>query len=268
MGVILQMTVKLFAYPADMLQPFIEANFVLGLLRDGYHDSTNRSRRHDAANRHHFSVTAAHHIIYDSSQRRLGHACGSVVQANDDLATIILAHCVQDASCDICAHTVQDSHRNISRSGNHLCFLEHMTPFQVTVVACLLPIIIGNAKSHQAIGYEWVANEDGELSHHIHIVLLTVGYQAFAMIRTSVVFERHIAQSELFGSSVCGKTTDYTTDEDEHNGASQHFIVHELDIWSSSYGYYCEGSSSMGIGQAEHQPHTVPALSHCPSHDG
>ena len=175
---------------------------------------------------------------------------------------------MQDASCDICAHTVQDGHRNICRSRDHLGFLEQMTPFQVTIVGGLLPIIIGNAKSHQAIRYEWVANEDGELSHHIHIVLLAVGYQAFAMIRASVVFERHIAQSELFGPSVCGKTTDNTTDEDEHNGTSQHFIVHELDIWSCSYGYYCEGSSCMSIGQAEHQPHTVPALSHRPSHDG
>ena len=104
MSMIFQMTVKLLSYSADVLQPFIEADFVLGLLWNSYHDSPNRSWRHDAANRHNFSVTAAHHIIYHTSQRRLRHSCSSVVQAHNDLTTIILVHSMEDSACNVRTH--------------------------------------------------------------------------------------------------------------------------------------------------------------------
>ena len=137
----------------------------------------------------------------------------------------------------------------------------------MTIVGCLLSVVIGNRKSHQAIRDERIANEDGELSHHIHIVLLTIGYQALSMVRTSVVFERSITQSQLFSSSVRGKTTNQTTEENEHNCAAKHFVVHKSNSWSSSDSYDCEGSSCMSIGQTKHQPHTVAVLSHRPSHN-
>ena len=144
MRVIFEMTVKLLANSADMFQPFIEANLVLGLLRNGNHDSANRSWRHDAPNRHHFSVSAAHHIIYYTSQRGLRHTRSSIGQAHDDLATIILAHSVQDTACNVRAHAVYHSHRNVGSSCYHLCFLEQTASQEITILGCLLSVVIRN----------------------------------------------------------------------------------------------------------------------------
>ena len=88
------------------------------------------------------------------------------------------------------------------------------------------------------------------------------------MIGTSVVFERRIAECQPFSPSSRSKSTNQTTEQDEHNGSAKHFIIHKIDAWSSSDGYDCEGSSRVSISQTEHQPHTIPALSHRPSHDG
>ena len=267
MSMIFQMTVKLLAYSADMFQPFIEADFVFCLLRNGNDDSPNGSRRHDAANRHHFSVSAVHHVIYHASQRGLGHSGRSVGQANDDFATIILVHGVEDAASDVRAHAVQGRHRHVGSGCNHLCLLEQTTSFHVTVIGCLLTVVISDTQSHEAIGYERVADEDGELRHHIHVIFLAIRNQAFTVIRTPVVFERRITQGQLLRPFVRSKTANQATEEDEHHGAAKHFVVHEFHAWSSSDGYDGEGSSSVSIRQTEHQPHTVPALSHRPSHD-
>ena len=69
MSIVLQMTVKLFTYSADVFQPFVKADLVLGLLWDGDKHSPYGSGRHDAPHSHYLSVCAAHHIICYSAQR-------------------------------------------------------------------------------------------------------------------------------------------------------------------------------------------------------
>ena len=81
MSMILQMAINLFADSADMLQPFIETDLILCLLRNSNHHTPDCPRRNDVANQHYFAVTAAHYIIYNSAERRFCPIGCAVVQA-------------------------------------------------------------------------------------------------------------------------------------------------------------------------------------------
>ena len=104
------------------------------------------------------------------------------------------------------------------------------------------------------------------MGHHIDIVFLTVCDETFAVIGASVVFERRITQGKLLGPMACGKTADEATEENEHDGAAQNLIVHELYFRRCAYGHNGKSTGGMCIGQTEHKPHAVTTLAHGPCH--
>ena len=268
MGMIFQMAIKLFPDAANVLEPLVEAHFVFSFLRYDDGDTADGAWRNDAPHGHHLAVRSVHHVVDDCAKRRLRHPRRPVVEADDDFAAVIFAHGVEDAACYVCAHTVEHCHWNVGGGGYHLRLLEQQTSATVAVDAVLVVAIVGDGESHQAVGDERIADEYGKLRHHIDVILLAVGDEAFAVIGTTVVLERRIAQGEPLGASVCGKTTDEAAEEDEHDCGSKHLGIDEMDLGGRADGDDGESSRGMGIGQAEHEPHAVPALSYPPRRDG
>ena len=268
MGMILQMAVKLFADAADVFQPLIEAYLILCLLRDSNYHTPDGAWRHDAADCHHFAVASAHYIINERAQGRLRAFGGLVAHAQDDLTAVVFVHRMQDAACDVGAHAVDSCHRHIGSSRYHLSLLEQLASQSLPFKGRFGRVFVGDVKSHQAVGDEGVADEDGKLRHQIDIVLLAVGDEALAVVRTLVVLEGRVAQSYLLGSATGGKAADDATEEDEHDGAAQHLVAHKMDAWCRTDSDDGEGPCCMGIGQSEHEPHAVPPLTHRPRHNG
>ena len=107
MRMVFQMTINLLADTADMLQPFVEADFVFCLLRNGNNHAAYRPGRNGVANQHHLAVTAAHYIINNSTERGFRAIGCPVVHTHNDLTAIVFVHRMQDAARDVSAHAVE-----------------------------------------------------------------------------------------------------------------------------------------------------------------
>ena len=213
-------------------------------------------------------MRAAYHTVDDRSERGFQHTRGTVGQTHDNLTTVIFPHGTQDTTSDIGAHTVQGGHGNICRGSNHLGTFQHLLT-QPIVTHHLLAIVlrvVRDTQTHQRIVDIGIADKDGQLGHHIHVVVLTIGDKALSVIRTAVLFERGVAQCQTLGTRIGGKAADNTTKEDKHDRTVQHLIVHQVDGRMGSNHYDGQGSCSMGVRQTEHQPHGIPVLTTPPCH--
>ena len=210
MGMVLQMAVQLFADAADVLQPLVEADLVLGFLRHGHDDPADGPRRHDAAHGHHLAVASAQDVVYHGAQRGARHTRRAVGQTDDDFAAVIFVHGVQDASRHVGAHAVEYCHRHVGGCGYHLRVLQQATAhFHASLGSSFGRVggglaFVRHEEAHEAVGDKGVTDEDGQLCQHVDIGFLAVGDEALAVVGAAVVLEGCVAQGKLLGSATRG----------------------------------------------------------------
>ena len=268
MSMVFQMTIKFLADSANVLQPLIEPDFVLCFLWYGNHDTTDCSWRHNAANRHYLAVTAVQDVVYDRTKLGLRLSGCFVVETHNDLTTVVFRHCMEDATSYVGAHPVDNRHRHICSSGNHLCLLEQSLALSMTVVRCLLPVIVCHMKSHQTVWDERIADENGKLGHHVDIIFLAICDETLAVIGAAIVLESGITKGKSLRTPVCGEAANEATEQNQHDCSAQDLVVHKPHTWCRAYCHNGESTCGMCVGESEHEPHTVPALAHRPGHQG
>ena len=57
-----------------------------------------------------------------------------------------------------------------------------------------------------------------------------------------------------------GKTAYYAREENEHDRTVQHRGIHEIYLGVGAYHHYCQGTSGMCVGEAEHKQGTTLQL--------
>ena len=173
---------------------------------------------------------------------------------------------MQYASSNVRAHAVERSHAHIGCCGYPLSGIQQPLSAPVAVHPIVVVGIVCHRESHQTVGYVGVANEDGQLGHHAHRILLTICHQALAVVGALVLVGCSVGERQCAGSPAGGQTAHDAAAQDEQHGSVEHLFAHQTHMRVDAYHHDGQCTSRVGVGQTEHQPHPIAVVTALPGH--